>query len=633
MFFISLLAISLKLAAINYGPEIQLTENSHDFGQVRVGALAQWFVTIHNAGDETLLVYSIEITDKERFFYENDISFPLKIESADSIQIKLFFKPENDNIFETQAVLSMNDSINEYVAIELVGQGFLSNWAMGQVFWQYQLINSGEKEIKALINTDDINGDETRDLAVASGEGYITCLSTNSSNQADLLWAVQISEGTLFGQNCLVLINDIDSDGYKDIAVGTAETDRSILVLSGKTGSQIWKHQTTNYGLGGAIYQLDVSYDFNGDGYADLLAASGDDENGAGPKRIYCLDVFSGEIIWERPLTGPVYAVIGIDDFTGDGQPDAIAGTSNFSQTEGSAIAINGASGYPVWQTIMPGKTVSALIQVDDTENSGHKNVMIADASGEYRIIDPATLYFIDVGGIGFSPIHRFVLMDDLNNDGHLDVLVSSNKTEVIVLNGAGGSYLMDTQLSGSSYSIARIADVSGDAINDLLIGTAGDESRVYIINGTHGNILFDTISSENITAINSIMDINGDGSMDVVSGDQSGKLVCFSGGLDAVSGMIEDFHRQTVQPEHGSFPNPFSNQTTIYFELKQDSRVIVSVYDPTGRKINTFTDLYLLKGKQLINWDINDNLENGIYYYNICTPGSVITGKMIHIK
>jgi len=52
---------------------------------------------------------------------------------------------------------------------------------------------------------------------------------------------------------------------------------RFIRTISGKTGLTIWTHYTNEYGSGGWVYDVDCSYDYNGDGVIDVLATAGDD--------------------------------------------------------------------------------------------------------------------------------------------------------------------------------------------------------------------------------------------------------------------------------------------------------------------------------------------------------------------
>ena len=47
-------------------------------------------------------------------------------------------------------------------------------------------------------------------------------------------------------------------------------------------------------------------------------------------------------MIWECSTGGPNFAVIGIEDFTGDNIPDVLAGASNNAENQGKVYGING---------------------------------------------------------------------------------------------------------------------------------------------------------------------------------------------------------------------------------------------------------------------------------------------------
>lgn len=637
LFFISFtfycLNFSTAIAEIS-GPLLVLNDTTHDFGSVRNGATTRWFLEIKNMGDEVLIIDTAYLLNNSQFYADNSTSFPIAITPSDTLLMGIWFQPNADEEFISVMKLITNDPAHEVVEINLEGSGYSDIWAMGEEFWSFSADSGNSNSIRSIISTGDISGDEIQDLVLASGNENMYCLNGNSNETADILWQHEIPGGELDNQTCLSLIADIDYDAYPDIVAGTCGTDRSILALSGKTGKQIWKLETTNYGNGGCIFQINVSYDYNGDGVPDVLAATGDDESGNGPKRVYCVNVMTGNPIWERPLGGPVYAVIGTDDFTGDGQPDVVAGMSNTEETEGSAKAINGATGLMMWNTVMPGKSVKALAQVDDSENSGHKNIAIGDYSGEYRIMDPYTLYFTSVGGIGTYLIQSFSLLDDINNDGNDDLLVASDASKAIVLDGDSGPFLLYLALAGKSISTARIADVSGDGINDILVGTS-DDHFVYCINAAHTSILFQEDFKTAVTAIRAIADINGDGSMEMVAGGENGKIVCYSGGTDALVGLPSTHPHVSNNLAYGCFPNPFTFKTTLFFELEKAGQISIKIFDNTGRIILHLADESFSKGRHEITWPATEsiNQENGVYYYNITGTEFVVTGKMIRIK
>jgi len=85
------------------------------------------------------------------------------------------------------------------------------------------------------------------------------------------------------------------------------------------------------------------------------------------------------------------------------------------------------------------------------------------------------------------------------------------------------------------------------------------------------------------------------------------------------------------------NYPNQFNPETTIAFELPEDSEITITVYDINGRLINTLLDNNLVAGYHSISWEAVDRsglpLSNGIYFYRLITPQYTDVKKMLLIK
>lgn len=86
------------------------------------------------------------------------------------------------------------------------------------------------------------------------------------------------------------------------------------------------------------------------------------------------------------------------------------------------------------------------------------------------------------------------------------------------------------------------------------------------------------------------------------------------------------------------NFPNPFSDMTTIKFNLNEMSSVKMDVYDISGRKVNSVNMGKLNSGAQMYEWNATDSKGNalaaGIYTYTLSISdrkgNSIITNKMM---
>ncbi len=411
----------------------------------------------------------------------------------------------------------------------------MDDYPLGTVIWQYQITGGSDNSAKAIAAIDDINDDGCDDVVVCSEENNIRCLSGGAIGSGSVLWTHQIYSGNIYAQHGLAITQDINNDGYNECVVGATGGARLIRCLSGIDGQTIWTHDTHEYGSGGWVYQVDCQYDYNNDGVIDVLAATGDDSSDTGPKRVYCLDGLTGVSIWERPLGGPGFAVIGVQDFTGDGIPDAVAGCSNEAETIGYAKGINGATGSQAWSFQTPGSSVWAVEQIDDATGDGIPDVIIGDFSGHIYGLNAALGSQIYSNTIGTVIITRFEKLNDVNGDTHPDIIPAhSTISTTQVIDGYTGSLVWSHSVADQPWNVAPISDISGDGIDDVLVGTLFSSNYVYFLNGVNGSELKKIAYGEAVDAIASIPDVIGDGSMEMVAGGRNGKVICYSGGENA---------------------------------------------------------------------------------------------------
>ncbi len=80
------------------------------------------------------------------------------------------------------------------------------------------------------------------------------------------------------------------------------------------------------------------------------------------------------------------------------------------------------------------------------------------------------------------------------------------------------------------------------------------------------------------------------------------------------------------------AYPNPFTNKTTIHYNLVQDGQVNLSIYDMQGREIKNLVDGNESSGLYNQVFD-GSGLSNGVYMYRLETSSGVQTGKLILSK
>jgi hypothetical protein len=80
------------------------------------------------------------------------------------------------------------------------------------------------------------------------------------------------------------------------------------------------------------------------------------------------------------------------------------------------------------------------------------------------------------------------------------------------------------------------------------------------------------------------------------------------------------------------NFPNPFNPSTGIRFALKDRSPVRLSVFDITGREIETLVDGVREAGEYEVTF-FPDNLSSGVYLYRLTAGDYVSTMKMVYTR
>ena len=75
------------------------------------------------------------------------------------------------------------------------------------------------------------------------------------------------------------------------------------------------------------------------------------------------------------------------------------------------------------------------------------------------------------------------------------------------------------------------------------------------------------------------------------------------------------------------NIPNPFLSKTQIPYEITNDSKVEILIYNNLGQIIESFNEGIKRKGLYCFIFDAS-GLPQGIYFYSICVNGKMIDSK-----
>lgn len=497
---------------------------------------------------------------------------------------------------------------------------------LGDILWQIQIPdNPGttiqDKQIKSLKQIPDVNGDHANDVIAATGNYWTICYSGLTGN---LLWQYSthngmINTGSVTWEDAID-IADVNNDGISDVVIGCGGGNEMVYALNGLNGNVIWSYgnpQTTN---DGDIESVNIKYDFNSDGFKDVLVSASGVTTG-GRHALICLNSQNGNVIFYRTQPEPY-----TDDVVGTESGGAIGLNNN-----GAPYIVRGfdSLGNTSWN-YTAGGAIWSLKEMNDINNDGIKDIVgLGGFTASIFAIAGNTGAQLWAGNLGSSNNGKISLLDDADGNGFSDFSLSAPQN-ACRLDTKTGNIIWSTTLS-SSYlrGVDNLSDVTNDGIDDIVIATQLPP-RLIVLNGISGNILFDysfgsTLNQRGDRAA-VINDLDSNGVNEFLGGNREGNVICFYGGTGTITAM-NNF--QEIIPEGFSlsqnFPNPFNPSTTINFKIPSEGNVSLKVYNSLGKLVATLVDGKLDAGNYNYGFDAT-NLSSGIYYYRISVFASSLS-------
>jgi len=421
-----------------------------------------------------------------------------------------------------------------------------------------------------------------------------------------------------FGSGIVSWGGDLNSDDYKDIVytvctnwgdpgdiyicLGSENIDlEPELVLHGED------YAPDPYHLG--FTGINAGYDFNGDGYNDILAGGeGDDYTWRGMVAIF----FGGEELDSEAdfhLLGNNLNQLGkyktAGDINGDGFDDLIMSRNTIPELD-SPIKFEIYLGGPNMDTVM-----------------------------DYELEDT---FFYE------SPISS---QGDFNGDGFDDIIISTSISPNFshpyifiyygnIIGNFSPAILVDSLYSSCIY----YSKINQDSYNDLIVRSY--DNTIHYIDIYYGNNEEDYIKDISIPytfySFYSIScnagDFNGDNEYEILinTGDSGNSATMY--GLHGGS-EIDNCELKIMNYELNNFPNPFNPVTTISYDLPVTiANPVIEIFNIKGEKIETFN----CQNQMPIIWDGTDNYQNqvssGVYLYRLKSDeGVLISKKMLLLK
>lgn len=132
------------------------------------------------------------------------------------------------------------------------------------------------------------------------------------------------------------------------------------------------------------------------------------------------------------------------------------------------------------------------------------------------------------------------------------------------------------------------------------------------------------------------IMDVDGDGRPEMLSNNPDTKTLQVWG--DGETGTAtHDVIARTLALLAPSYPNPFTDATTIAYTIDQAGPVTLDVFDLLGRRVRTLVDDALPAGIYQAVWDGRDDsgrpVASGVFLYRLRLGEAVVHRQTVRIQ
>lgn len=114
-------------------------------------------------------------------------------------------------------------------------------------------------------------------------------------------------------------------------------------------------------------------------------------------------------------------------------------------------------------------------------------------------------------------------------------------------------------------------------------------------------------------------------------------QMIMDYGWSDIDTGSDEPFGRPQVTRLLPCHPNPFQDQTTLFFELAQPGEVSLRVFDVNGRQVRSLLEGWQRAGRHPVAWQGEDNagrkLGQGVYYLRLVTRDTTDSKQIVMMR
>ena len=339
---------------------------------------------------------------------------------------------------------------------------------------------------------------------------------------------ISTTQGTAFSGTWSVTTADINGDGYLDV-VSASGGDDTVVWFKNDGSGNFGAKQVINNAQDG-VHSVTTA-DIDGDGDVDVVSASSNDNTVTWFKNDGSGGFGAEQVISSAQLGARSVTTADID---GDGDLDVL--TASASDNTVAWFKNDGSGNFGAARVIS--ETQDGAYSVTTADIDGDGNLDVVSASW----LDNTVAWFKNDGSGNFSDARvisntqlgaRSVTTADIDGDGDLDVVSASwlDNTVAWFKNDGAGNF-GDARVISETHDLAwsvTTADVDGDGDVDVLSTSLGDGTVAWFKNDGSGNFGTEQVISNiqgSIPVSVTTADIDGDGDVDVVSASSGSDTV-----------------------------------------------------------------------------------------------------------
>ncbi len=379
----------------------------------------------------------------------------------------------------------------------------------------------------------DVTGDGRDEILYGTRESNVPnvfLLDGASSGTATVVWSFMttggVSNGYVYGDQCLVPSSDTDGNGHANFLMGTDAGGRSAYAIDTLAHAELWRFDTYLNLPTGWIYSLAEMSDTTGDGIPEAAFGAGSDANRAW--MVSGASSGAATVLWTWDAADAVVSVRNPGDADGDGDDDVVVAVGD---TGHQIVALDGspptAAGSILWSYSTGTASAWALGLLPDTTGDAVDEVLAAlwtTGGSAVRCLNGATGALLWASTSVPEYAMQVEPLGDVTGDGKPEVIVASWENAVQVLDGATGARVwkrsVGTTNGGDVWTARAAGDLNGDGFPDVVAGSF--DTFVYAYSGLNGWPFWAYSTGKRLYSVHGVGDLNGDGVPEVAASTQN---------------------------------------------------------------------------------------------------------------